>query len=244
MLSPVWTPIGSRFSMLQMVMQVPAPSRITSYSISFHPTSDRSRSTWWIGLALSPLSNDAFQFRVGRCHAAACAAQRVGRSYDQRQWDIRCKLECLIDRRDDRAVDDRLSNAIQEISKQRAVFCLLDGGKRRAQQANAVSFEDPAIRDLNRQVESRLTSQGRKQPVGAFPLDNSLHDIRCQWLQIDGVRDAFIGHDRGWVGVDQDGAHPLFTEGTAGLGAGVVKLSRLSNDDRPRTENQNALDRS
>ena len=49
MLSPVWTPIGSRFSMLQMVMQVPAPSRITSYSISFHPTSDRSRSTWWIG---------------------------------------------------------------------------------------------------------------------------------------------------------------------------------------------------
>ena len=94
--------------------------------------------------------------------------KRVGRSYDQRQWDIHCKLECLIERRDDRAVNDRLSDAIQEVSKQRAVFCLLDGGKWRAQQANAVSFEDPAIRDLDRQVESRLASQGRKQPVGAF----------------------------------------------------------------------------
>ncbi len=46
MLSPVWTPIGSKFSMLQMVMQVSLPSRITSYSISFHPASERSSRTW------------------------------------------------------------------------------------------------------------------------------------------------------------------------------------------------------
>ena len=54
MLSPVWTPIGSMFSMLQMVMQLSAPSRITSYSISFQPTSDFSINTWFIGLAASP----------------------------------------------------------------------------------------------------------------------------------------------------------------------------------------------
>ena len=35
--SPVCTPIGSMFSMLQTVMQLSAPSRITSYSISFQP---------------------------------------------------------------------------------------------------------------------------------------------------------------------------------------------------------------
>jgi hypothetical protein len=35
--SPVWTPIGSMFSMLQMVMAVSLPSRITSYSTSFQP---------------------------------------------------------------------------------------------------------------------------------------------------------------------------------------------------------------
>ena len=54
MLSPVCTPIGSKFSMLQTMMQVSAPSRITSYSISFQPSSERSTSTWPIGLVASP----------------------------------------------------------------------------------------------------------------------------------------------------------------------------------------------
>src|SRR6266705_1434201 len=52
--SPVWTPIGSRFSMLQTVMHVSAASRITSYSISFQPHSERSMRTWWIGDASRP----------------------------------------------------------------------------------------------------------------------------------------------------------------------------------------------
>ena len=52
--SPVCTPIGSMFSMLQMVMQVSAPSRITSYSSSFQPRRERSTSTWWIGEAARP----------------------------------------------------------------------------------------------------------------------------------------------------------------------------------------------
>ncbi len=52
--SPVCTPIGSRFSMLQTVMQVPDASRITSYSISLQPTSERSTSTWPIGEAARP----------------------------------------------------------------------------------------------------------------------------------------------------------------------------------------------
>ena len=55
MLSPVWTPIASRFSMLQMVMHVSAESRITSYSTSRQPRTERSMSTWRMGLAASPL---------------------------------------------------------------------------------------------------------------------------------------------------------------------------------------------
>ena len=55
--SPVCTPMGSKFSMLQTVMQVSAPSRMTSYSTSFQPSSDRSTSTCRTGLAASPLSS-------------------------------------------------------------------------------------------------------------------------------------------------------------------------------------------
>ena len=40
--SPVWTPIGSRFSMEQMTTQLSAQSRMTSISYSFHPRSDSS----------------------------------------------------------------------------------------------------------------------------------------------------------------------------------------------------------
>ena len=55
-LSPVCTPTGSRFSILHTVMQFPAPSRITSYSISFQPAIQRSTRTSPTRESLSPFS--------------------------------------------------------------------------------------------------------------------------------------------------------------------------------------------
>ena len=43
--SPVWTPMGSTFSMEQMMTTLSARSRITSSSYSFQPSSDFSIST-------------------------------------------------------------------------------------------------------------------------------------------------------------------------------------------------------
>ncbi len=54
MLSPVCTPIGSRFSMEQMMMTLSAVSRTTSSSNSFHPSTLSSTSSVEVGLALSP----------------------------------------------------------------------------------------------------------------------------------------------------------------------------------------------
>ena len=47
--SPVCTPSGSKFSMLQTVMQLSAASRTTSYSTSFQPLRDFSTSSWGRG---------------------------------------------------------------------------------------------------------------------------------------------------------------------------------------------------
>ena len=52
--SPVWTPIGSTFSMEQTMTQLSAWSRITSISNSFHPSSDSSMSTSLTGDMSSP----------------------------------------------------------------------------------------------------------------------------------------------------------------------------------------------
>ena len=61
--SPVWTPIGSRFSMEQTITAVPARSRITSISNSFQPSRHSSTSTSPLRDAASPratmASNDA-----------------------------------------------------------------------------------------------------------------------------------------------------------------------------------------
>ena len=54
MLSPVCTPIGSTFSIEQMMMQLSLRSRTTSISYSFHPSSDSSISTSVVGEASSP----------------------------------------------------------------------------------------------------------------------------------------------------------------------------------------------
>ena len=52
--SPVWTPIGSRFSMEQMMMTFSALSRSSSSSYSFHPKRHSSMRTSWTGESSSP----------------------------------------------------------------------------------------------------------------------------------------------------------------------------------------------
>ena len=54
--SPVCTPIGSRFSIEQMMMQLSFLSRTTSISNSFHPITDSSMSSSLVGEASRPRS--------------------------------------------------------------------------------------------------------------------------------------------------------------------------------------------
>ena len=53
--SPVWMPIGSKFSMEQTMMQLSFLSRTTSISYSFQPMSDSSMRSSWVGERSSPL---------------------------------------------------------------------------------------------------------------------------------------------------------------------------------------------
>ena len=54
--SPVWTPMGSRFSMEQTTTQLSAPSRMTSSSYSFQPTIEPSTRISPTGLIARPLA--------------------------------------------------------------------------------------------------------------------------------------------------------------------------------------------
>ena len=54
--SPVWTPMGSRFSIEQMTTQLSAQSRMTSISNSFHPRRLSSTRTSVTGERSNPLA--------------------------------------------------------------------------------------------------------------------------------------------------------------------------------------------
>ena len=56
MLSPVWTPTGSMFSMEQTETAQPSASRMVSNSISFQPEMHFSTSTWVMGDRSSPVA--------------------------------------------------------------------------------------------------------------------------------------------------------------------------------------------
>jgi hypothetical protein len=57
--SPVWTPMGSKFSIEQTMTTLSARSRMTSNSNSFQPRTDSSTRTSPMGEASSPLATAA-----------------------------------------------------------------------------------------------------------------------------------------------------------------------------------------
>ena len=97
----------------------------------------------------------------------------------------------------------------------------------------------PASARVDGQVEPRLTTQCRQDAVGTLGVDDALQDGDRERLDVDDVGDALVGHDGGWVGVDQHRGDALFAEGLAGLGAGVVELRRLPDDDGPGADYEN-----
>ena len=107
---------------------------------------------------------------------------------------------------------------------------------------DAVFLQHAVAIQIERAVERGLPAHGRQQRVGLFLFDDALDHRPVQRLDIDRVRHAGIGHDRGRIRVHQDDPIPLLDQRLAGLGAGVVELAGLTDDDRSGAEDQDALD--
>ena len=90
-------------------------------------------------------------------------------------------------------------------------------------------------------VEGGLAAHGGQQGVGFFHFDNARHGLPLDRLDVGGVRHGRVGHDGGGIGVHQNDAIALLAQGLAGLGARVVELAGLADDDRPGAEDQDAV---
>ena len=181
---------------------------------------------------------------LGLDDPAAGAAQRERRPDDRRQADRRqCLVGRAVARRLRRALDDeagrvRLAEPVEQVAERLAVLGHPDRLERRPEQPDGVPLEDAGLGHRGRQVERGLAAQPGEQALRALLRDDRLDGLDRERLEVDDVGDRRVGHDRGRVRVDQDRPDALGTQRAAGLGAGVVELGRLADDDRPRAEDQ------
>ncbi len=163
------------------------------------------------------------------------AAQGVGRPDDQRKAQTFGDRTSLADGVGDVGPGDRLIDAQHQAPKQVPVLCLPDRRDRRAQQSDAVALQDPGFLHLAGQVEPGLPAQRGQQSVGPLAPDDPLDHLHRERFDVDHVGHVLVGHDRGRIGIDQDGRDPFLADRFAGLGAGVVELGRLPDHDRGRS---------
>ena len=129
-----------------------------------------------------------------------------------------------------RHVDAELFHGLLELD---AVLTALDGVCLHADDLHAVLLQHSGLVQLRAEVQARLATQVGQQRVGAFPGDDLFKTFPVERLDVRDVRHLRVCHDGRGVGVHQ---HDLVAQGPeclARLGAGVVELAGLADDDGP-----------
>ena len=104
------------------------------------------------------------------------------------------------------------------------------------------SSRTPRLVQLERGVERGLSAHGGQQRIGALGRDDLGDDVGRDGLDVGGVGQLRVGHDRRRIGVDQNDPVALGLEGLAGLRPRVVELAGLADDDGSGPDDEDGLD--
>ena len=171
--------------------------------------------------------------------AAAGAAHGEGGADDDGIADLLGKGQSVVQILYHLAGDAGLAQLLHGVLEQLPVLGPVDGLGAGAQQTHTGLFQIAAAGQFHGQVQAGLTAQVGQDGVGMLDLDHPLHHLGGEGLHIDVVGHVRVGHDGCGVGVEQNGLNALCFQGAAGLGAGVVELGRLADDDGPGADHQN-----
>ncbi len=127
------------------------------------------------------------------------------------------------------------------LAKQRAVLRLVDGVGVGADHLHAIALEHPHAAQRKRGIQRRLPAHGRQQRVRPLPGDDLGDHFRRDRLDVCGVRQLRIGHDRRRIGIHENDTKTFAFQCLAGLRAGIVELACLTDDDRPGADDQDRL---
>jgi hypothetical protein len=188
------------------------------------------------------VADHAHEFVAVVGEARAEAAHRERRADDERVAEVFREPDGLLDRVRDVALRHVGAGVEHELLEDLAVFALVDRLEVRADELDAVLLEDAVVVQVDRRVERGLSAEGRQDGVGLLGGDDRLDDLPGDRLDVGGVGEVGVGHDRGRVGVHEDDAHPLLAQHAARLGARVVEFRGLPDDDRAGADDQNRGD--
>lgn len=122
-----------------------------------------------------------------------------------------------------------------------AVFCFINRVGGGTNHGDAELFQHALTFQLQRAVQRRLTAHGWQHRVRALFFNNLAYHFPVNRLDVGGISHFRVGHDGRRVGVHQNDAVTLFTQGFTRLRARVVKLTRLTDNNRARTQNQDTF---
>ena len=174
--------------------------------------------------------------------AAALAAHRVSGTNDKRETDFFGDFFGAFDRVANARAGRVDAKIFHRLLKDFAVFSALDRVQVDADNLHAVLVKNAGLVQFHRHVQAGLAAKVRKQRVRPFLFDNLRKTLNVKRLDVSGVGHYRVGHNRGRVGVYQYNFIALFAQGLASLSSRIVKLARLTDNNRSRTNNQNFVD--
>ena len=174
---------------------------------------------------------DFFQLLLVIGKAAAGAAQGKGGPQHHGVADAQGSGLGFLDGVGDLGGNHRLADGQAHLLEQLPILRPLDGGAGGAKQLHPALLEDALLLQLHGKVQSGLTADAGDDGVGPLVADDFRDIFQGQRLHVHLVGDDGVRHDGGGVRVAQHHLVALFLQGKTGLGARVVKLRRLTNDD-------------
>ena len=180
--------------------------------------------------------HEQFVFVMG--DAAAGTAEGKGRTDDDRIADLIGEFDGRRDVFKDIAFRNRLVDIFHGFLEEFPVFGFFDSRQMRPEELDVIFFQDTGVSQFDSHVQADLAAKGSQQAVRPFFFNDFRHVVEGNRFDIDAVGNVFVGHDRRRVAVDEDDFQSFFLQGTAGLGAGIVEFSGLTDDNRARTDNE------
>ena len=191
---------------------------------------------------LQPLGDDADELILVARDAAAGAAHGERRAQYHGEPELAGDAQGVfhgVGVAGPRDLDAEVGHALVE---EFAVLAALDDVHVAADELYAIALEHAGLGQFHGRVQARLAAEGGQARIGPLLRDDLFHESRCNGLHVGGVGQLRVGHDGGRVRVYENDPVALLAQHLAGLGAGVVELAGLADDDGAAPDNENALD--